>query len=243
MSTRFRKRHLQCVLDLAPRTWGGKREGAGRKKSKHKHDSVHRERPALRRYHPVHTVMRVKKGVPKLRQGRAYRAVRKALVKCLGNEAFRVCHLSIQGTHIHFLVEATSSAALSAGMQRLNILVAKAFNRELGRKGKLFAYRYHATQITSPKQARSSLAYVLNNWRRHREDETCERSQLANIDPYSSAISFDGWKGMSFAVPADYTPLPVSEPSTWLLRVGWKKHGLLDVREVPGPLVTTYLHT
>jgi REP element-mobilizing transposase RayT len=221
------------VLDFEPRTWGGKRKGAGRKKLKRKHDPAHRKRPALRRYHAV---MRVKQGVPKLRQGRAYRAIRKALVKCLDNEAFRVCHLSIQGTHIHFLIEAASSEALAAGMQRLNILVAKALNRELGRRGKLFAYRYHATQITSPRQARNSLAYVLNNWRRHREDETCERARLASVDPYSSALSFDGWKGVTFAVPADFTPLPVAGPSTWLLRVGWRKHGLIDVREVPGPM-------
>jgi REP element-mobilizing transposase RayT len=238
MSSKIRNRLAQCVLDFEPRTWGGKREGAGRKKLKGKHDSAHRERPELRRYHPVHVVMRVRTGVPKLRQGRAYRAVRRSLVKCLGNEAFRVCHVSIQGTHLHFLVEASSTRALSAGMQRLNILTAKALNRELGRRGKLFAFRYHATQITSPRQARSSLAYVLNNWRRHREDETCERAQLAKVDPYSSALSFDGWKGVRFDVPADFIPLPVSEPSTWLLRVGWRRHGLIDVREVPGPMTT-----
>jgi REP element-mobilizing transposase RayT len=238
MSAKFRKRHTQCLLDLEPRTWGGKREGAGRKKMKGKHDAPHRKRPALRRYRPVHAVMRVMKGMPKLRQGRTYRAIRKSLVKCLGNDAFRVCHVSIQGTHLHFLVEATDERALSAGMKRLNILVAKAINRELGRRGKVFAHRYHATQITSPKQARHSLAYVLNNWRRHREDETCERAHLASLDPYASGLSFDGWSIGRFAMPADYTPLPVSEPSTWLLRVGWRKHGLIDVREVPGPLTS-----
>jgi REP element-mobilizing transposase RayT len=236
MSAKLRDRRRQCELDLRSCTWGGKRDGAGRKKSKRKHDSAHRTRPELRRYHPVHAVMRVRNGLPKLRQGRAYRAIRKSLVKCLGSEGFRVCHVSIQGTHLHFIVEARDRAALSAGMKRLNILIAKALNRELGRSGSPFAYRYHATQITSPKQARHCLAYVLNNWRRHREDYTCERAQLASLDPYASGLSFDGWTVGRFAVPADFTPLPVAEPTTWLLRVGWKKHGLLDMREVPGPL-------
>ena len=125
---------------------------------------------------------------------------------------------------------------LTAGMQRLNILAARVLNRSLGRKGTLFAYRYHATQIRSPKQARHSLAYVLNNWRRHREDETSERAQTAKLDPYASGLSFDGWSAPRFDVPADFTPLPVSEPRTWLLRTGWRRHGAIDVHETPGPL-------
>ena len=230
------KLRKQLDLDLRRKTWGGAREGAGRKTKQGKHDPAHRARPKLRAYHPAHVVMRVKKGVPKLRQGRAYRVVRRALVKCLGSETFRVCHISIQANHLHFLVEATDSRALSRGMQRLNILVARALNRELGRSGKLFAFRYHATQIKSPKQARHALAYVLNNWRRHREDEGCERARVARLDPYSSALAFDGWAGGSYKAPEDFAPLPVSAAETWLLRVGWRKHGLIDEREVPGSL-------
>jgi len=233
---KMRKVRKQLALDLRRRTHGGAREGAGRKKKQGQHDSPHRARPKVRSYHPNHVVMRVVKGVPKLRQGRAYRAVRRVLVKCLGREDFRVCHLSIQANHLHFIVEATDRDALSAGMRRLNILVARALNRELGRRGKLFAFRYHATQIRSPRQARSAVAYVLNNWRRHREDEGCERASVARLDPYSSALSFDGWTRGAYKVPEDFTPLPVSAPETWLLRVGWKKYGSIDEHEVPGPL-------
>jgi REP element-mobilizing transposase RayT len=219
------------------RTHGGKRPGAGRKKKPGKKDPAHRTRPELKRYHPVHVVMRVRKGIKRLRQGRAYTAVRRTLVKCLGLEGFRVCHLSIQANHLHFLVEAMNKKALSEGMRRLNNLAARALNRELGRTGTLFEFRYHATQIKSPKQARHALAYVLNNWRRHREHATgCERAKVAKIDPYASGLSFDGWSGVQFAVPEDFTPLPVSAPMTWLLREGWKKHGLIDVHEVPGPM-------
>jgi REP element-mobilizing transposase RayT len=238
-SRRAAKRRLprQGELDLrAPAKWGGKREGAGRKKKPGKSDPVHRTRPMLRRYHPVHVVMRVKKGVGRLRKGRAYRAIRKTLVKCLGKESFRVCHISIQANHLHFLVEASDKQALGAGMQRLNNMVARALNRVLGRRGTLFAFRYHATQIKSPMQARHALAYVLNNWRRHNEDETCERAQNAKIDPHASGLSFDGWAAPKLEVPTDFMPLPVSEPRTWLLRVGWRRHGLISPFEVPGPM-------
>lgn len=227
---------LQGELDLRARTWGGKREGAGRKRKPGQKAPPHRARPELRPYHPVHVVMRVKKGVPRLRTGRAYQAVRRVLVKCLGNEAFRVCHVSIQRNHFHFLVEASDNRTLSAGMQRLNILTARTLNRMLGRKGQLFEFRYHATQIKCPKQARHALAYVLNNWRRHREDESCERAQVAKLDPYASGLAFDGWDAPRFVVPEDFTPLPVSEARTWLLRTGWRRHGLIDVFETPGPL-------
>jgi putative transposase len=226
----------QCEMDLPRRTHGGARKGAGRpKRPGKKHDSVHRARPIIRAYQPQHVVMRVKKGVPKLRQGRAYRAVRKSLVKCLGKEEFRVCHVSIQGNHLHFIIEAAHKDALSTGMQGLNILVSRALNRELGRKGTLFAFRYHATAITNPRQARNSLAYVLNNWRRHREDENCERAKYAKLDPYASGLSFDGWT-CTFETPEDFTPLPVAEPKTWLLREGWKRYGAIHPREVPGPM-------
>jgi REP element-mobilizing transposase RayT len=231
-----KKQNPQTELDLRRRTWGGAREGSGRKKKPGKQDPAHRTRPVLRPYHPAHVVMRVKKGLPRLRQGRTYRAIRRCLRRCLGQSTFRVCHISIQVNHLHFIVEANDKASLSSGMQRLNILVARALNRELARKGKVFAFRFHATQIKNPKQARHSLAYVLNNWRRHREDVGCERAKTAAIDPYASGLSFDGWACGSFKVPEDFTPLPVAEPSTWLLRVGWKQHGLIDTREVPGPL-------
>ena len=226
----------QGELDLRRRTWGGPRPNSGRKKKPGKQDPAHRARPALRRYHPVHVVMRVRKGVKRLRQGRAYRAIRRCLVRCLGNDTFRVCHLSIQSNHLHFLIEANDQPSLSKGMQRLNILVARALNRELGRRGSVFEWRYHATHIKSPKQARHSLAYVLNNWRRHREDESCKRAQTAKLDPYASGLSFDGWAGVRFEVPDGFEPLPVSDPHTWLLRVGWRQHGLIGVYETPGPM-------
>lgn len=226
----------QGELDLRARTWGGARAGAGRKRRPGKRDTPHRTRPALRAAHPVHVVTRVAKGFARLRKGSTYRAIRAALAKCLALKSFRVCHVSIQANHLHFLVEAADRTSLSRGMQRLNILTARALNRVLGRKGSVFQFRYHATQIKSPKQARHSLAYVLNNWRRHDEDERCERAQLAKLDPYASGLSFDGWNALPFDTPADFTPLPVSAPATWLLRSGWKRHGLLEVFEVPGPL-------
>jgi putative transposase len=224
-------------MDLARRTWGGARKGAGRKKLQGSHDAPHRRRPKLDRHTPVHVVLRVKQDVDRLRKGKAYSAVRRVLSVMLGLAAFRVVHVSIQKNHFHFLVEAEDKVLLSRSMQGLAIRLAHAINQATGHEGKVFAFRYHATQITSPRQARNALAYVLNNWRRHREHLAGERQRKAFVDPYSSALAFSGWVGIGrFEIPEGFEPLPVADPRTWLLRVGWQRHGELDPFEVPGPL-------
>ena len=43
-------------------------------------------------------------------------------------------------------------------------------------------------------------------------------------------------KDRRWRLPADYEPLPVEPPRTDLLRSEWKRHGLIDWRECPGPL-------
>jgi hypothetical protein len=122
-------------------------------------------------------------------------------------------------------------------MQSLAINAARALNDELGREGKLFAFRYHATQITTTWQARNALNYVLNNWRKHREDLETPRAMQARLDPYASGLAFNGWAGRSaFAIPPGYEPLAVSRPSTWLLSTGWARHGRIDLFAKPGPL-------
>jgi len=177
-----------------------------------------------------------------LRRGKTYQAIARALRRTLGEAAFRVCHTSIQRNHLHFLIEANDQAALSHGMRSLAITAARAINEALGRKGRVFAYRYHATAISSPRQMRNALSYVLNNWRRHDEDESSEAAQRAALDPYSTALAFRGWREGVFAIPdgdarlAGYEPLPSAAPETWLLRVGWERHGPISAYDVPGQL-------
>jgi len=102
-------------------------------------------------------------------------------------------------------------------------------------RGQVFAYRYNAKAITSPRQMRNTLAYVLNNWRRHQEHLRSEAAGRSRLDPYSTAIRFDGWKeAPQLAVRDDYEPLPAAAPETWLLRVGWRRHGAISAYAVPG---------
>ena len=54
------------------------------------------------------------------------------------------------------------------------------------------------------------------------------------LDEASSGRWFDGWKPR-FRAAASHDPPEVPRPRTWLLRVGWRRHGLIGVEEVPGP--------
>lgn len=160
--------------------------------------------------------------------------MRRALEQLGVHENFRVVHVSVQGNHIHLIVEAADKEALAHGMRRLEILLAKQINKTLERTGKVFEFRYHRVDITTPRQMRSALAYVLNNWRRHREDVTTPGAENVSIDPYSTAWAFDGWKDLD-EVPT-WERLPSADPTTWLLRVGWRRWSAISVREVPGAM-------
>jgi REP element-mobilizing transposase RayT len=183
----------------------------------------------VRAAHPQHVVLRTTRDVGTLRRRKAYRAVRGALLRCAAARSdYRVVHVSIQRTHVHLLVEADDKLALARGMQGFAISAAKRLNHELGRaRGDVFAFRYHATAVTTPTQARNALAYVLNNWRHHREDVY----STLRTDPYATGYAFDGWPRR--APPED--PLPVAAASAWLLTAGWRRAGPILPTEVPGP--------
>jgi putative transposase len=235
MRVRNRKK-VQCELDLPlPMEWGGVRPGAGRPRSL-VHDPEHVARPIHQARHPSHISVRVGSEVGRLRRRKLWSVFRSVALRAGDGDYFRVVHLSIQSNHLHFLVEGENAAAISRGMQRFLSMAAKRINKLLGRRGKVFTHRYHRVDITSPRQMRGALAYVLNNWRRHREDVTTVGAENELVDPYSTAWAFDGWRDLE-AVPT-YGRLPSASPRSWLLRIGWRRGGAeISVREVPGPLI------
>ena len=115
-------------------------------------------------------------------------------------------------------------------MLALNIRIAKRANRVLGRKGRLFADRYHVTTLRTPRQVRNAYAYVLLNRRKHL-NQSGELLTEAWFDSFSSYDSFDGWKE-----PAPSTTSPATRPArTWLGTKGWRRHGLISNGEIPPP--------
>ena len=162
-----------------------------------------------------------------MRRKKTYAVLQEAFRKGNGMEGFRVVQYAVLPNHVHFVVEAKNRERLSRGMQGLSIRVAKALNRLWERKGRVFADRYHDRILRTPREVRNALRYVLNNARRHGL-----RVAFGKADPFTSAKWFDGWKGFD-PFPREGL-LPVELARTWLLRVGWRRHGLLPVSEIPG---------
>jgi REP element-mobilizing transposase RayT len=243
-ATRARRRRPEPEQLSLFKSRGGKRRGAGRKPKGRRAGSPHKTRPDLLARHPVHVVLRVISAVGNLRRRFTYRAIREATLTTARREDFRIVHLSIQRTHIHLLVEADHKDALAAGMQGFQISAAKHLNAAISRgkpgprrRGMVFPDRYHAEIITSPRQARHAMSYVLGNWRKHEEDRA-QPMAAWTIDWFSSAAMFPGWaeygeQAFLWRGPETYDPLVVYQPRTWLLREGWKKAGAISYRDVP----------
>jgi len=187
------------------------------------------------RHDPIHVTLRLAPHVWNLRTARAARAVRPAFE--IGRErfGFRVVQFSVQRRHVHIVAEADGPRALSRGVQGLSIRIARRLNRLMGRHGAVFAERYHARAVRTPREVRALLLYVLQNARHHRWSGA-PRPGRPWTDPYSSARWFEGWRrwpGGLRGTDAGPAAPPVVPARSWLLRVGWRRHGLIDPGEVP----------
>lgn len=228
------RRAQQLSLSLpVPRRWGGRRARAGRKPGAHP-GLPHVPREQFRRTLPAHVTLRLLPGLPSLRSAHLVRAIERSFAKGCERSEFRLVHYSLQGNHAHLIVEAHDRLALGRGMMAIGARLARAVNRVAGRTGKVLADRYHARLLSSPREARAALRYVLLNARRHAATARVKVAGAVRLDPASSAHWFDGWRrGVSVETGAR-APAAVARARTWLLMVGWRRHGLLDPADVPG---------
>jgi REP element-mobilizing transposase RayT len=201
--------HRQFELRLP--TWGGVRANSGRKPNGDKAGVSHLRRPHLSPGHPVHTTLRVAKGCWNLRSRRALLALQGAFEGGRDRFGFRLIHYSIQGNHLHLIVEAEGKESLARGMKGLEVRMARALNRMMRRRGSVFADRYHAHVLRTPREVAHAIRYVLGNYAHHAEARG-ERVSFPFADRFSSATF------LAAEVPDE---APVATPATWLLRVGW----------------------
>ena len=229
---------MQLPLDRARKATGrgGWRPGAGRPRGRSKVGHVRRERFAGR--FPQHVTLRVVAGVGSLRRYHPLRVVRAAIAKGGHGDHFRIVEFNLLSNHVHLIVEAASAEALARGMQGFGVRLARGINRVLGRRGQLFAERYHSRSLRTPTEVRHAVRYVLLN-QRHHISRSGARPSGAVLDPYSSAAWFDGWKAPVRAYEPWQrellaTPRPTASPTAWLLTTGWKRRGLLGLGESVG---------
>ncbi len=205
---------------------GGMRRGAGRRpRARGERHTPHRARPAHRAAHPVHVTLRA--ALRSLRSQHLSKTVLGALRES-HRRSFRIAHYSNQHNHLHLVVEADNRASLSQGMRGLAVRIARRVNKLLFRRGRFWADRWHGQPLTSPRQVRNALVYVLQNHRKH--------SAVAlgpTLDPLSSAEWFYGF---AESLPAGFQsigPPAILASKTWLLRSGWLRHGRIRLAESP----------
>src|SRR5207248_633860 len=182
-------------IQLELPTWGGRRRGAGRKRRGPLALVSHKKRPRHSARFPLHAVVRTRPDLPRLRKREIFQAIQEAL-RAGGNRfGFRLVHFSVQGNHVHLIVEAIDSLSLTRGMQGLMVRIARAINRAARRRGKVFADHYFARELRTPAEVRRAVRYVLDNHLVH-----------ANAEPRTDPCA---------------SRAPLVAPRTWLLCIGW----------------------
>ena len=98
-------------------------------------------------------------------------------------------------------------------------LFGKGLNKLWGRKGKVFAHRYHVHVLKTPSEVRNAIQYLYRNAEKHGR-----KVPAGWADPCTSIQWFDGFDDY----PCSTTePRPVAEAKTWLLSQGWRRAGRL----------------
>jgi REP element-mobilizing transposase RayT len=167
----------------------------------------------------VHVTLRLAARLPSLRARTHHRLVLACLIAG-SNANFRVVHYAALSNHLHLVCEANDANALSRGVQGLCVRLARGLNRMWRRRGSVFDDRFHSRQLRTPREVRNALNYVLHNAVKHGV------ALPGEPDPFTSARWFDGWRvAIGHAFPSEN---PLQAARTWLLRIGWRRWGLLD---------------
>lgn len=171
-----------------------------------------------------------------LRSQRGFACVARALAAERSRGELRIVHYSVQGNHLHLIVETADRETLARRMQGFGVRLARAINAMMRRRrGRVLGDRYHARVLATPREAHRAIRYVLHNHATHTARNAAARSSAqptapsrkrrshaavtSALDLFSSAVTRaierDGPSGGTGLVPL------VAEPQSWLLERGW----------------------
>jgi putative transposase len=102
----------------------------------------HLRRPALARDERLRVTLQLQPGLPSLRSRELRRHVEAAIEAGADRFGLQLLDYSLQPQGLELLVMARDRRALARGIQGISIRIARAVNRQLERKGRLFADRY-----------------------------------------------------------------------------------------------------
>jgi len=203
--------------------WGGKRRGAGRPNQSGTVHHMKREDVDFKK--PLHITLRLQDGLRNLRVPPILEQFKICAVKAK-EHGLRVIHFSIQGNHLHLLVECRNNRELSRGMKSLGCRLGKAIRKYSGGRGPVFKGRFHLHVLKNPTEVKRGLAYVLLNQSKHEKF-------IPYDDRYSSAAHFYEWRMLlgreigpilkNWRQRPKTLPDYLSPATSWLAREGWKR--------------------
>ena len=118
--------------------------------------------------------MRTLDGTPALARDWLMKTIRDA-VRDSHKGSFRIVEFNVLGNHLHLICEAGGALVLGRGVQGFTVRLVRRLNRKLKRVGKYFATRYHARSLTSPRDVRNTLRYVLFNRKHHAAEKRFDK--------------------------------------------------------------------
>jgi REP element-mobilizing transposase RayT len=206
--------------------WGGKRKGSGRKNLSGTVN--HMARPKINLKAPANITLKLKKGLPNLRTKGLLKEFNTCIKKAREHGLY-VIHFSLLTDHIHMIIEADGNNALGSGMRSLAGRFAKIIQKRVIEKGAVFKGRYHLRLLKTPTEVKNALEYVLLNHSKHIKS-------IEQLDPFSSAKHFKGWKKLLGHRFANIIQIEVeflkedegcenilSSPQSWLCKSGWER--------------------
>lgn len=145
---------------------------------------AHLKRESFDQRMPVHVTLAFAQGVFNLRSERCWQPIREILQQASAPEAvgeFAILEFTVQGNHMHLLVEADSSTVLRKRMQGLCTRIAKAIAKVMRLRGvappapvngvprpaKLLSDRFHSRVLHSMREASRVRKYILDNTKKH----------------------------------------------------------------------------
>src|SRR5207253_5683550 len=99
---------------------------------------------------PVHVTVQMLDAVQSMRQPHLFRVVAGSFRDAQGKFGMRLTHFSVQGKHLHIIVEGVDKVALRKAMTGLNVRIARRLNEAMNSKGRCVKERYHTHILKTP---------------------------------------------------------------------------------------------
>lgn len=163
-----------------------------------------------------------------LRTQRGFACVARALAGERARGELRIVHYSVQGNHLHMIVETADRGTLARRMQGFGVRLARAVNVMMHRRrGRVLGDRYHARVLATPREVHRAVRYVLQNHAKHAATWAPAAASSGRTAREDAGDRFSSAVTRSVALAPRAGPIAnvdlVSSARSWLLRRGWQR--------------------